>query len=76
MGDSGISDRRWLRNNFILVITDRRKNNKITIGITQKESEDNDDVYFIENTREIVIVFGDGYIRTYFITDRSYFERQ
>lgn len=40
------------------------------------EAEDNDSVYFIEATGEIVFVSGDGYIRTYFIADMDYFDRQ
>ncbi len=40
------------------------------------EAEDNDHVYFVEATGEIVFLSQDGYIRTYFISDRAYFERQ
>ena len=40
------------------------------------EAEDNDHVYFIEATGEIVFLSQDGYIRTYFISDRAYFDRQ
>lgn len=40
------------------------------------EAEDGDDVYFLESTGEFVVVSPDGYIRTYFITDRDYFDRQ
>lgn len=32
----------------------------------KKEKEDNDDVYYLEETNEFIIVSGDGYIRTYF----------
>ncbi len=42
------------------------------------EAEDGDDVYYIEQTNEFVIVSTDGYIRTYFnpAGGKSYFERQ
>ena len=45
-------------------------------ALHKKEKEDNDDVYFIEKTGEIVFVSSDGYIRTYFISDLNYFNRQ
>ncbi len=42
------------------------------------EKEDDDHVYFLEETNEFVILSQDGYIRTYYIADggRDYFERQ
>ena len=40
------------------------------------EAEDDDHVYFIESTGEIVFLSQDGYIRTYFISDKDYFDRQ
>lgn len=42
------------------------------------EAEDGDDVYFLEETGEFVVVSTDGYIRTYFIPDdgMDYFNRQ
>lgn len=40
------------------------------------EAEDGDDVYYIESTREFVIVSTDGYIRTYFTADLDYYNRQ
>ena len=40
------------------------------------EADDNDHVYFVEATGEIVFLSQDGYIRTYFIADRAYFDRQ
>ncbi len=42
------------------------------------ESEDGDDVYYLESTNEFVIVSTDGYIRTYFYPDEGieYFNRQ
>lgn len=41
------------------------------------EAEDNDHVYYLEETNEIVFVSQDGYIRTYFHpSGKEYFERQ
>lgn len=41
------------------------------------EAEDNDHVYYIEATNEIVFLSQDGYIRTYFIcSGKAYFDRQ
>lgn len=42
------------------------------------QAEDGDDVYYIEETNEFVVVSGDGYIRTYFEPDDGidYYERQ
>lgn len=42
------------------------------------EAEDKDDVYFLEATKELVIVSTDGYIRTYFKPDDGidYYNRQ
>ncbi len=42
------------------------------------EAEDGDDVYYLENTNEFVIVSKDGYIRTYFKPSRGieYYNRQ
>ena len=40
------------------------------------EAEDQDHVYFIESTGEIVFLSQDGYIRTYFISDKDYYDRQ
>lgn len=42
------------------------------------EKEDGDDVYYLEDTNEFVIVSTDGYIRTYFLPDDGidYFNRQ
>lgn len=49
-------------------------NNKESLH--KKEKEDNDDVYYLEETNELVIVSKDGYIRTYFKPDKgkSYFD--
>ena len=42
------------------------------------EAEDGDDVYYIEETNEFVIVSKDGYIRTYLNPDsgKKYFDKQ
>lgn len=40
------------------------------------ESEDGDDVYFLESTGEFVVVSQKGYIRTYYLADKAYFDRQ
>lgn len=42
------------------------------------EAEDGDDVYYLEDTNEFVIVSTDGYIRTYFCPDGGidYYNRQ
>lgn len=45
-------------------------------ALFKREAEDNDGVYFLESTGEIVFVSTDGYIRTYFIADLNYFNRQ
>ena len=53
------------------VVADNRALHKL-------EKEDNDDVYYIKETNEFVIVSTDGYIRTYFYPRDGieYFERQ
>ena len=42
------------------------------------EKEDGDDVYYLEETNEFVVVSTDGYIRTYFCPDsgKKYFDKQ
>lgn len=47
-------------------------------ALHKKEAEDNDDVYYIEETNEFVIVSTDGYIRTYFKPNagKAYFDKQ
>lgn len=42
------------------------------------EAEDGDDIYFLEDTNEFVVVSTDGYIRTYFEPEDGieYYERQ
>ena len=53
------------------VVSDSRALHKL-------EEEDGDDVYYVEETNEFVIVSTDGYIRTYFYPRDGieYFERQ
>ena len=47
-------------------------------ALHKTEKEDGDDVYFVEETGEFVVVSVDGYIRTYFIpsSGKKYFDRQ
>ncbi len=46
-------------------------------GVLHKlEAEDGDDVYFLPETEEFVVVSTDGYIRTYYNADLDYFNRQ
>jgi hypothetical protein len=47
-------------------------------ALHKKEKEDNDDVYYVEETNEFVIVSDDGYIRTYFCPSAGidYYNRQ
>ena len=45
-------------------------------ALHKTEAEDGDDAYFLEDTGEFVVVSQKGYIRTYFLSDRDYFERQ
>ena len=42
------------------------------------EKEDGDDVYYLEETNEFVVVSTDGFIRTYFCPDsgKKYFDKQ
>ncbi len=40
------------------------------------EAEDGDDVYYLESTGEFVVVSQKGYIRTYYLADKDYFDRQ
>ena len=44
----------------------------------KKETEDNDDVYYLEESNEFVVVSTDGYIRTYFLPEDGikYYNRQ
>ncbi len=47
-------------------------------ALHKKEKDDNDDVYYIEETNEFVVVSSDGYLRTYFLPDKgkAYYDRQ
>lgn len=45
-------------------------------AIHKLQAEDGDDLYYLDATGEFVVVSPAGYIRTYFITDRDYFDRQ
>ena len=48
------------------------------LSLHKLETEDNDDVYYLESTNEFVIVSTDGHIRTYFKPDKGkeYFDQQ
>ena len=47
-------------------------------ALHKTEAEDGDDVYYVEDTNEFVVLSRDGYIRTYFNPDRgkAYFDKQ
>ena len=47
-------------------------------ALHKTEKEDGDDVYYLEETNEFVVVSTDGYIRTYFYPNagKKYFDRQ
>ncbi len=47
-------------------------------SLHKTEKEDGDDVYYLEETNEFVVVSTDGYLRTYFYPDskKAYFDRQ
>lgn len=47
-------------------------------ALHKTEQEDGDDVYYLEETNEFVIVSTDGYIRTYFLPSagKKYYDRQ
>ena len=42
----------------------------------ETDEGDNDKIYYLSETGEIVFVSTDGYIRTYFVADDEYFDRQ
>lgn len=42
----------------------------------ETDEGDNDKVYYLSQTGEIVFVSEDGFIRTYYIADDRYFEKQ
>ncbi len=47
-------------------------------ALHKTEAEDGDDVFYVEDTNEFVVLSTDGYIRTYFNPDRgkAYFDKQ
>ena len=47
-------------------------------ALHKTEKEDGDDVYYLEETNEFVIVSKDGYLRTYFLPSggKKYYDRQ
>lgn len=45
-------------------------------ALHKTQTEDGDDVYFLKKTGEFVAVSQQGYIRTYFIADEDYYDRQ
>ncbi len=45
-------------------------------SLYKTEAEDGDHIYFLKSSGEIVFVSTDGFIRTYFISDEDYFNRQ
>lgn len=45
-------------------------------ALHKTQTEDGDDVYFLKKTGEFVVVSQQGYIRTYFIADEDYYDRQ
>ena len=47
-------------------------------ALHKTEKEDGDDVYYLEETNEFVIVSKDGYIRTYFLPSggKKYYDKQ
>jgi pyocin large subunit-like protein len=47
-------------------------------ALHKTEKEDGDDVYYLEETNEFVVVSTDGFIRTYFCPDsgKKYFDKQ
>lgn len=47
-------------------------------ALHKTEAEDGDDIYFLADTNEFVVVSTDGYIRTYYIADggMEYYEKQ
>lgn len=49
--------------------------NPNSLSKTEQSENDGDTVYFLESTGELVILSKDGYIRTYFIADKAYFDR-
>lgn len=59
-----------------LVKANKVINNPKALRKYETDEYDNDMVYYLSETGEIVFVSAEGYIRTYFIADDEYFERQ
>ncbi|MBQ4644284.1 MAG: hypothetical protein IJB72_00795 [Clostridia bacterium] len=59
-----------------LVKANKVINNPKALKKYETDEYDNDMVYYLPPTGEIVFVSAEGYIRTYFIADDEYFERQ
>lgn len=59
-----------------LVRANKVINNPKVLKKYETDEDDNDIVYYLSETGEIVFVSTEGYIRTYFIADDEYFERQ
>ena len=59
-----------------LVRANKVINNPKVLKKYETDEDDNDMVYYLSETGEIVFVSAEGYIRTYFIADDEYFERQ
>lgn len=59
-----------------LVKANKVINNPEALRKYETDEYDNDMVYYLSETGEIVFVSAEGYIRTYFIADDEYFERQ
>lgn len=51
-------------------------NNPDSLSKIETDDGDNDTVYYLEATREFVILSQDGFIRTYYLADKDYFDRQ
>lgn len=45
-------------------------------ALHKTESDDGDDVYYLEDTEEFVVVSKKGYIRTYYLANKDYYNRQ
>ncbi len=47
-------------------------------ALHKTEKEDGDDIYYLEDTNEFVVVSTDGYLRTYFLPDagKKYYDKQ
>ena len=69
--EMGFSDKKAYEAAASAVITNPDALHKI-------EAEDGDDVYYLEETNEFVVLSTDGYIRTYFCPDsgKKYFDKQ